>query len=61
MKNNDKKIALCRKLAFVGIAIMGVGSFMACLPTNTTLLAIGSTLILIGIAVTAYGFTYWRP
>lgn len=61
MKDKKNKIALCRKMAFIGIGIMGVGSFMACLPSNTTLLGIGSTLILIGIAVTAYGFTYWRP
>lgn len=61
MKDKQEKIALCRKVAFIGIAIMGVGSFMACLPRNETLLAIGSTLILIGIVVTAYGFAYWRP
>lgn len=61
MKDHKNKIALCRKVAFIGIGIMGVGSFMACLPSNETLLAMGSTLILVGIAVTAYGFAYWRP
>lgn len=61
MKASETKIRQCRTIAFFGIAVMGVGSFMACLPSNETLLFAGSALMLLGIAVTAYGFTYWRP
>ena len=61
MSATPEKIRRCRTIAFIGIAVMGVGSFMACLPENSATMMAGSAILLLGIAVTSYGFAYWRP
>lgn len=61
MSATPEKIRQCRFIAFAGIAIMGVGSFMSCLAQTDANTLIGSGILLLGIAVTSYGFAYWRP
>ena len=61
MHATPEKISLCQKIAFIGIAIMGVGSFMACLSQSDSAMMAGNALLLVGIAVSSYGFAYWRP
>ena len=56
-----EKIKRCKFIAFVGVVIMGIGSFMACLPESQTMLYAGTGILLLGIAVSSYGFMYWRP
>ena len=61
MNATPEKICLCKKIAFVGIAVMGTGSFLACLAQNASAVTAGNALLLLGIAVSSYGFAYWRP
>ncbi len=61
MNATPEKISRCRNIAWAGIVIMGIGSFMACLPESRSLMITGSAVLLLGIAVSAYGFTWWRP
>lgn len=61
MHATPEKISLCKKIACVGILVMGAGSFMACLAQGDSAMLAGNALLLAGIAVTSYGFVYWRP
>lgn len=61
MSATPEKISQCRLIAFAGIAVMGIGSFMSCLAQTDQNTFIGSGILLLGIAITSYGFAYWRP
>lgn len=58
---SPEKIRRCKFIAFAGVAVMGVGSFMACLPDSQTLLLAGTAILIAGIIISSYGFIYWRP
>ncbi|MGL4344648.1 MAG: hypothetical protein ACRCTE_05595 [Cellulosilyticaceae bacterium] len=47
--------------AFLGIAMMGVSSFAACLAEVSSIITLGNIGIIASIGVMAYGFTYWQP
>ena len=55
------KIKFCKIFSFIGIIILGIGSFLACLSLDVVLSNVGNVLMLIGIAISWYGFTYWKP
>ena len=61
MNAGPEKIRLCKFIAFTGVVIMGAGSFLSCLAGSDTGTMFGSGVLLLGIAVAAYGFAYWRP
>lgn len=61
MKARPEKIRRCKYIAFTGVLIMGVGSFLSCLAQGETGTIIGSGCLILGIALAAYGFMYWRP
>jgi uncharacterized Zn-binding protein involved in type VI secretion len=61
MNATPEKIRQCRSIAFAGIAVMAVGSFLSCLAQGDTNIMLGSGILLLGIAITSYGFAYWRP
>lgn len=61
MNATPEKIRQCKFIAFAGIAVMGIGSFMSCLSLDSTITMVGSAVLVLGIAVTSYGFAYWRP
>lgn len=48
-------------LAFFGLIIMGIGSFMSCLAPTAAMCNIGSVILIISIIVMAYAFYFWRP
>lgn len=56
-----KKIRQGRLFAIVGIFVMAIGSFMACLCNSSSGTNIGNILLILSLALTTYGFTYWRP
>lgn len=47
--------------ALIGLIIMGVGSFMACLAASSTFAAAGNVLLIASIVIMAYAFYRWRP
>lgn len=47
--------------ALIGLIIMGIGSFMACLATTASAEGIGNVLLIASILVMAYAFYHWRP
>lgn len=47
--------------ALIGTVMMGIGSYMACLGIDSTIINVGNILLLISILVMGYGFTYWQP
>ena len=47
--------------ALIGMIIMGLGSFMACLCTVSSLITIGNVLLIVSILVLIYAFSYWQP
>lgn len=61
MNATPKKLRQCKAIAWIGIAVMGAGSFLACLPASHSLMLAGSVVLVAGIAISAYGFAYWRP
>lgn len=61
MSATTEKIRQCKFIAFAGITVMGVGSFLSCLAQTDQNTFIGSGILLLGIAITSYGFAYWRP
>lgn len=62
MKNvSIEKIKMCKKIAILGIILMGIASFMACLADEKSISNIGSLLLVLSVIITSYGFTYWRP
>lgn len=55
---NTKKYKLT---ALIGIIIMGIGSFMACLATTATYITIGNVMLILSLVITTYAFSYWQP
>ncbi len=47
--------------ALIGIIVMGTGSFMACLCTESALIAIGNVLLVASLFIMAYAFSSWQP
>ena len=47
--------------ALIGIIIMGIGSFMACLATSGTVAIIGDILLIISLPILIYAFSTWQP
>ena len=47
--------------ALIGIIIMGVSSFTACLATNPVLINAGNVGLILSIVIMSYGFNKWQP
>lgn len=47
--------------ALLGMILIGIGSFMACLSTSTMISIVGDILLVISIAVMVYAFSTWQP
>lgn len=55
------KLKLFHKiLAILGIILLGIGSFLSCLSLNPNISNIGNFLMIFGIAISFYGFLYWK-
>ena len=48
-------------LAILGIILLGIGSFLSCLSLNRNIANIGNLFMILGIAMSWYGFLYWKP
>lgn len=44
-----------------GTVIMGIGSFMACLAQQKTLIGVGNVLLVVSILIMIYGYAHWQP
>lgn len=60
-KASAEKVERSKKIALIGVGVMAIGSFMSCLAETSMFSNIGVGLLLLSIALTAYGFTYWQP
>lgn len=59
---STKEVKLIHKLlAVIGIILLGIGSFVSCLSLDSFIANIGNALMIIGIAISWYGFIYWKP
>lgn len=47
--------------SMVGTIILGIGSFLACLCADETMIMTGNVLLVIGIICMAYGYSKWQP
>ena len=47
--------------ALIGMIIMGVGAFMSCLCTSSTLIMTGNILLIASIFILIYAFSSWQP
>lgn len=47
--------------ALIGIIIMGIGSFMACLCSVPSFIMIGNVLLIVSLFVMTYAFSSWQP
>lgn len=47
--------------ALIGLIIMGIGSFMACLAATAPFATAGNVLLIASIVIMAYAFYHWRP
>ena len=47
--------------ALIGIIVMGIGAFMACLCTTSSLIMTGNVLLIASIFVLIYAFPSWQP
>lgn len=57
----DNKIIKYKTIAFSGVFLMGIGSFLSCLAPSKFLSGIGTVLLLLSLIISSYGFTYWQP
>lgn len=48
-------------IAFIGLIIMGIGSFMSCLAPTAAMCNVGSGILIASIIIMAYAFYFWRP
>lgn len=57
-----REVKLIHKiLAIIGIILLGIGSFVSCLSLDSFISNVGNALMIIGIAISWYGFIYWKP
>jgi len=47
--------------ALIGIIIMGISSFVACLSKNDSAMMAGNVGLLVSIIIMSYGFNKWQP
>lgn len=47
--------------ALIGIIVMGIGAFMTCLCTTSSLIMTGNVLLIASIFVLIYAFSSWQP
>lgn len=47
--------------ALIGIIIMGIGSFLACLASAGTVIMVGNILLVISLFILIYAFSHWQP
>ncbi|MBU3090250.1 hypothetical protein KPL42_17405 [Clostridium gasigenes] len=47
--------------AMLGIVLMGVSSFLACVSQTSLIVLIGNIGIMVSIGVMTYGFLHWQP
>lgn len=47
--------------ALIGMIMMGIGSFMACLCTASALIMTGNILLIVSILILIYAFSSWQP
>lgn len=57
----EKNMKRYQIAAGVGTLVMAVGSFMACLSTETVVANVGNVLLIVSIAISTYGFSSWQP
>lgn len=57
----NKDIIKGKCFAWIGILLMGISSFLACLATTKSMSNVGSLLLIVSLIFTTYGFYYWRP
>ncbi|MHC1746801.1 MAG: hypothetical protein AB9856_00255 [Cellulosilyticaceae bacterium] len=48
-------------IALLGVVIMGLSSFAACLAQNVMLINLGNIGLVMSIIIMSYGFAYWQP
>ena len=47
--------------ALIGIIVMGIGAFMACLCTISSFITAGNVLLIVSIFILIYAFSSWQP
>ena len=47
--------------ALIGMIIMGIGSFMACLCSAPALIMAGNVLLIVSLFVMTFAFSSWQP
>lgn len=47
--------------AFIGIILMGCGSFMTCLASSAGVIMTGNVLLVISLIILIYAFRVWQP
>lgn len=47
--------------ALIGIIIMGLGAFMACLSNVSEIIILGDILLILSLLIMGYGFSKWQP
>lgn len=47
--------------ALIGIIIMAISSFMACVSEISSVITIGNIGLLLSICIMSYGFYHWQP
>lgn len=47
--------------AILGIIIMGIASFLACISNDSLIINIGNIGLVFSIIITSYGFSKWQP
>ncbi len=48
-------------IAFLGLLLMGIGSFLSCLAPTPVLCNIGSAILILSMMILGYAFYFWRP
>lgn len=57
----EKQFKRGKKVAWLGMFLMAIGSFASCLGTTTLTITIGTIILVTSLVVTTYGFYYWQP
>lgn len=59
--NSWKNLRKYKIAALIGIIVMGIGAFMACLCTTSSLILTGNVLLIASIFILIYAFSSWQP